>query len=276
VPLGLPQGSVTVFPTLRRVQGAIEVRFEWSAAEAARSFAGGAVHLARVMLDRQVHDLAKLAAADVRLLLAAASYFGRDALIDLLLQLACRRACFGDLDPPRTRAGFESAVDRGRADLHEMLEQAIAEVGEWLAEARTVRRLLEDPRARAQPLAAEETQAHLAELLRPQRLESLSLDWLRQVARYLKAEERRWRRIFARGGESPHVLDELEAWSSRALDLGRRAASELRRPPGLDELELWIEEYRVSLYAQELKTRVPISSARLAQQEAQIKAWLAR
>jgi ATP-dependent helicase HrpA len=276
VPLDLPQGSVAVFPALKRVRGAIEVRFEWSAAEAAQSFAEGAVHLARVMLDRQVRDLAKLAAANVRLLLAAASFFGRDALIDLLLQLACRRACFGERDPPRTREEFESAVDRGRAEVHALLEEAAAEVGGWLAEARNVRRLLEDPRARAHAPAAEETRAHLADLLRADRLQALSSDWLRQVARHVKAEERRWQRIFARGGESPHILAELDAWSSRAAALERRAAAELRRAPGLDELKLWIEEYRVSLYAQELKTRVPISAARLAQREAEIGAWLAR
>lgn len=276
VPLELPQGAVSVFPTLKQIGGAIEVRFEWSAAEAAQSFAEGAVRLARTMLDRQMRDLAKLAVADMRLLLAASAYFGRDALIDLLLQLSCRRACFADLDPPRTRDAFESAVDRGRADLHEMLERAIAEVGGWLSEARNLRRLLEDPRARAHHEAAAETQSHVTELLRPDRLEALSPDWLRQVTRYLKAEERRWQRIFARGGEPAPILAEIEAWTSRIASLEGRAASELRRPPGLEELRLWIEEYRVSLYAQELKTRVPISAARLGGREAEILAWFSR
>ena len=118
------------------------------AAEAAQSFAEGAVRLARTMLDRQMRDLAKLAVGGHAPVVGASAYFGRDALVDLLLQLSCRRACFADLDPPRTRAAFESAVDRGRADLHDMLERAIAEVGGWLSEARNLRRLLEDPRAR--------------------------------------------------------------------------------------------------------------------------------
>jgi len=208
--------------------------------------------------------------------LAASAYFGRDALVDLLLQLSCRRACFADLDPPRTRDAFESAVDRGRADLHEMLERAIAEVGGWLSEARNLRRLLEDPRARGHREAAGETQAHLTELLRPDRLQALSPDWLRQVTRYLKGEERRWQRIFARGGEPAPILAEIEAWTSRLASLEGRAASELRRPPLLEELRLWIEEYRVSLYAQELKTRVPISAARLGEREAEILAWFSR
>jgi ATP-dependent helicase HrpA len=274
--LPLQRGAAVVFPTLKRIGGAAQVRFEWSAAEAAQSFGDGAVHLARTMLERQMRDLAKLAVADMRLLLAASAYFGRDALIELLLQLCCRRACFADLDPPRTREAFESQVDRGRADLHEMLEQAIAEVGGWLAEARNVRRLFEDPRARAHAQAAGETQAHVTQMLRPDRLQALSPDWLRQVPRWLKAEERRWQRIFARGSESPQVLAELQAWSTRIAALEERAASELRRPPGLAELRLWIEEFRVSLYAQELKTRVPISAARLAEREAEVLAWFAR
>jgi ATP-dependent helicase HrpA len=113
-------------------------------------------------------------------------------------------------------------------------------------------------------------------MLRPDRLQALSPDWLRQVPRWLKAEERRWQRIFARGSESPQVLAELQAWSTRIAALEERAASELRRPPGLAELRLWIEEFRVSLYAQELKTRVPISAARLAEREAEVLAWFAR
>ena len=53
-------------------------------------------------------------------------------------------------------------------------------------------------------------------------------------------------------------------------------AAELRWTPQLAELRFWIEEYRVSLYAQELKTFGPISAARLEQRAAEIDAWLNR
>jgi ATP-dependent helicase HrpA len=53
-------------------------------------------------------------------------------------------------------------------------------------------------------------------------------------------------------------------------------AAELRWIPELDELRFWIEEYRVSLYAQELKTLGPVSAARLRARAAQIDAWLTR
>jgi len=58
--------------------------------------------------------------------------------------------------------------------------------------------------------------------------------------------------------------------------LEKQLGAELRWSPKIDELRFWIEEYRVSLYAQELKTLAPISAARLEQRAADIEAWLGR
>jgi ATP-dependent helicase HrpA len=274
--LELDGGTLTVYPTLARVGGALEVRFEWSAQEAEMRWRQSAVYLARRMLERQARDLDKTIGADAHLLLSAAAYLARDALVEMMLQLVFRRACFGDGDAPRIRAAFEAAVDRGRAQLYPGLEEIAALTAGWFSQARAVRRLLEDPRAKAHADAAEETQAHLARVLGAGAVEPLSADWLRQVTRYLRGEERRWQRVFARGVEPPQLLAELREWTARYLKLEEGARAELRRPPDLDELRLWIEEYRVSLYAQELKTVGPVSAARLEQRATDIAAWLER
>ena len=269
-------GTVQVFPTLKRRDGAVMLSFEWSAAEAALTLRQGAVHLARIMLDAQARDLTKLIRADTKLSLSAAPYFTGEALTELLLQLAFRRACFGDAAAPKTRAAFQAAVDQGRAHLHPALAEITATATGWFAEARAVRRLLEDPRARPHAAAAQETKEHLERLLNAATIDSLSPDWLRQVPRYLKAEERRWQRLFARGAESPQISRELRQWTAQGRALEMQVAAEWRRLPELDELKLWIEEYRVSLYAQELKTLGPVSAARLEERAAHIAAWISR
>jgi ATP-dependent helicase HrpA len=230
------------------------------------------------MLERQARELAKTISEDATLLLGAAPFFTGDALVDVLLQLAFRHTCF-DGPPcqlPRTRAAFESAVDRARGQLHASVAQFSAMLAGWCAEARAVRRLLDDPRARPHGAAVEETHAHLVQLLNAATIESLSPDWLRQVSRYLKAEERRWQRIFARGAEPPQILREIKEWTSRHEALARRVSAELRWLPQLDELRCWIEEYRVSLYAQELKTLGPVSAARLEERAVEIAEWISR
>ena len=124
--LELEEGPLPVFPALARAAGALEVRFEWSAEEAARGFRDGAVALARLMLERQSRDLERRIGGDAQLLLSAVPYFTRDALIDTLLDLVFRSACFAGGEPPRNRAAFESALDAGRAELHSRLEDITA------------------------------------------------------------------------------------------------------------------------------------------------------
>jgi ATP-dependent RNA helicase HrpA len=272
--IGLPEGALTVYPTLARTRGSLEVRFEWSQAEAARSWLAAGARLGRLALERQSRDLERTLGADVPLLLTATPYFTRDALIDLALDLTFRRACFDDGPAPRTRAQFEACLERGRAALHPGLDEVVAMLRGWLTQARAVRALLDDVRARRHADAAQETRDHLARLLAAGSLESLSTEWLRQVPRYLRAEERRWQRVLARGAET--LFGELRAWTLRVEALEAEARAQQRRPPQLDELELRIEEYRVSLYAQELKTLGPVSAARLEQRAAEAAACFSR
>ncbi len=274
--LELEAGPLRVYPALARSGGRVYVRFEWSVEEAARSFRHGAVALARHMLDRQARDLEKRLGGDAPLLLSAVPYFTRDALVDTLLDLIFRRACFADGEPPRARTAFEAALDLGRGELHSSLEEIASAATGWFAQARDVRRLLDDPRARALAEAAQESRAHLERVLDGSFVRSLPADWLRQVPRWLRAEERRWQRALARGSESAQVLAELREWERRCASLAERAGAEQRSPPELDALRLWIEEYRVSLYAQDLKTVGPVSAARLAERAATLDAWLVR
>jgi ATP-dependent helicase HrpA len=276
VPLALEHGTLWVFPTLAQAAQGLELRYEWSAAEAGRSWRQGAVHLARILLAAQARDLGKTLAGNASLLLAASPYAQSNALIDTVLQLVFRRACFGDAEAPRTREAYEKAIDQGRVRLYPCLDEIVTVAMTWFSEARAVRRALDDPRLRPLADAVDESNGHLRRLLNVGALESISADWLRQLPRYLKAEERRWQRSAARGGESPLIARELQGWWARYQALEKQLGAELRWIPELDDFRGWIEEYRVSLYAQELKTLGPISAARLAQRAAEIEAWIAR
>ena len=275
VPLAVESGTVLVYPTLTETGQGLEVRYEWSAAEAARSWRLGATQLARAVLSAQARDLGKAIAANAPLLLAASPYTTGAAWVETLLQLTFRRACFGDSAAPRVREAFNQAVDQGRARLHPCLEEIAGTAMQWFTEARAVRRSIDGATTKGSA-HAEESKAHLQRLLSAAALQSFSGDWLRQVPRYLKAEERRWQRNAARGLEPPHILRELNAQSVRYESLAAQLAAELRWIPQLDELRGWMEEYRVSLYAQELKTLGPVSAARLDARAAEIDAWIAR
>jgi ATP-dependent helicase HrpA len=259
-----------------RREGWLEFAFEWSQAEAQREWVQAAPYLARLVLGAHARDLTKRLASQTSLLLAAGPYLTSDELIDLLLQWVFRRACFADRDPPRSRTLFDAAVERGRERLHSAADDISASALKWFTEARAARRLFDDPRARAHSEAARESHEHLRRLLNAHSLAGLSADGLRQVPRHVKAEERRWERLLARGSEPQAVGQGIQTWSARLESIETQLAAEHRWIPQLDDLRLWIEEYRVSLYAQELKTLGPVSAARLTARAAEIEAWLTR
>jgi ATP-dependent helicase HrpA len=276
VPLSLEQGTLLVYPALQQVERRLELQYEWSAAEAQRAWRDGSARLARVMLERQARDLGKTVASSVALVLSASPYLTSGELVDTLLQLAFRNACFGAAEAPRTRADFEQQVDQGRERLYPSLEEVMDAAAGWFSAASAVRMQLPDARQRALEESAAETRAHMLQILNARVLQTGSQDWLRQIPRYLKAEQRRWQRSTVRGSEPAPILGELRRWSTRVQDLEKQLDAELRFIPQLDEFRFWVEEYRVSLYAQELKTLGPISAARLQQRAAEIDAWLAR
>jgi ATP-dependent helicase HrpA len=274
--LEVEQGAITVFPTLALSEQGLRVRFDWSAVEGERSWWNGSVRLARSMLDRQTRDLGKSIGAQVPLLLSATPYLGSDALIDVLLQRAFRGACFGEEPAPRTREAFEACVEGARERLYSAVDEVSASARGWFADAAGVRQALDDPRNRSMPDAGEESREHLRRLLSAGLLQDVSSDWLRQWPRYLKAELRRWQRNASRGSEPKQVLREIKDWTARYAALAEQLAQEMRWTPLIDELRLWIEEFRVSLYAQELKTLGPVSASRLSQRVAEIEAWITR
>ena len=269
-------GFLTLYPTLSAHEGALTVQLECSQDEAAMRWFDSAVGLACLMLPGQVRALAKKAAGSAPLILSASPYMSSTELKDTVVHLAVRKACFGDAEAPRTRHGFEEALERGRGELHQAMDEMLAALSAWLAEAGAVRRLLEEPRVLSLREAAEESREHLRGLLSGAAIRGAAPHWLGQLPRYLKAEQRRWQRNGARAAEPAQVLLEIRHFTQRRRHLLKEAGAQQRANRGLADLRFWSEEFRVSLYAQELKTLAPISAARLEQRAAEVEAWLTR
>ena len=84
---------------------------------------------------------------------------------------------------------------------------------------------------------------------------------LQEFPRYLQAIEQRLEKL----GRDPRRDAQLAA-EIAPLETRYRARVKVERglkPPGEDDFRWLLEEFRVSLFAQQLKTRVPVSARRL-------------
>jgi ATP-dependent helicase HrpA len=179
-----------------------------------------------------------------------------------IIDLALDRAFLGD-PLPHDEASFRRRVDEGRGRLtliaNEVARGALAVLTEFAAATRK----LKD--ARPAKDVADDIQAQLARLM-PKRFVGIT-PWaqLAHLPRYLKAIVMRldkWRADPARDSARLAELRPIEQRYWRTV-AERKGVADTR----LDEFRWLLEELRVSLFAQELRTPQPVSVKRLE------KAW---
>ena len=185
-----------------------------------------------------------------------------DRLLADVLAAATDRAFLGEDPMPRTEQAFADQVKRARTRLPAVAEGAFRLLAAIAAEhAALAQRLASLPAAQSR-LAAE-VRAQRDALVYPGFFAATPWPQLAHLPRYLKALDRR----LVKFGERPdrdgkHAEQVAELWQRYRERAGRNAQS-ARSEPALEAFRWLLEELRVSLFAQELKTPVPVSFKRV-------------
>jgi len=231
-----------------------------SAGEAEACSRAGVARLAVLALPRQAKDLRRRIVEDRELTLLVQGLELARPLREAIVDRAFAE-CFAPVEAPlpRSRADFDARIDARRAALHEMADRVTEEIRTVLRGWRLV--CAARARAAAFGAAVADIEAQLALLLPPDFIASTPEPWLAELPRYLAAIARR--------------LDRLPGNERRDSELARRVApfaaawrklAQQQTPlgPAAQRFRWMVEELRVSLFAQDLGTRMPVSEKRLA------------
>ena len=250
VPVGEHAGvPVDAYPALVSEEDGVALRLRRSPEAAAADGQRGLFRLFELELRYELawleRDLRALRAVGV----AAATFAPVEKLQEQALGALRQWAC-GRPVAPLTAAGFMRELEHIRADLRGVVPRLIDRLREIFALRQA---LLTHPQP--YPGLAED----LAALLPPDFPATTPFPRLAQLPRYLQAMKvraDRWRQNPARDGERARRL----APYVRAVAAWRRAAGPTA---DVDRLRWLVEEFRVSLFAQELGTVEPVSAVRL-------------
>jgi ATP-dependent helicase HrpA len=112
-----------------------------------------------------------------------------------------------------------------------------------------------------------DTQEQLQHLVYPGFLTATPVAWLAQLPRFLKAAEVRLGKIFDAGAARDAAnLQVIKPLWRRYLERRHAHRQAGVIDPELEKYRWMVEELRVSMFAQELKTSIPISPQRLEKQ----------
>ncbi len=208
-------------------------------------------------------------------LVLAGAGLERAALADDLIDAAYVAAMELDADLPRTREQFTQLLERGRGEVVSRANDVEATLLNSLEVVAQLRHALSGLDKGKWQGSVDDMQQQLAALLQPGFLRDTPADWFAQYPRYMKALLNRVQRLagqFAKDEQYTAMLETLQAPLATALE--EREGLLL----SCDEARLYrwmLEEFRVSLFAQNLGTRQAVSEKRLRQQWDKVRQWLA-
>ncbi|HEU4412868.1 MAG TPA: ATP-dependent RNA helicase HrpA [Polyangiaceae bacterium] len=163
---------------------------------------------------------------------------------------------------PRTRRAYEERLRSGRAQLGDALA-GLARLARDTIEAVAALAAKLEASARVRPLpppALDDLRSQLAHLLPKDAFFAYPPERLRQLPRYLRAAHVRVERL----ANDPVKDREKQALVQPFWDnYLRRLGDPDTDPAALDDYRWLVEEYRVSVFAPELKAAVPVSPQRL-------------
>ncbi|MGH8665913.1 MAG: ATP-dependent RNA helicase HrpA [Burkholderiales bacterium] len=240
-----------------------------TAAKAQAETRMGTTRLARLTLKDQVRALERLFTPGKQLALAYIAYGSGDQLRESLLQASLNRALWTDPAPVRTRGQFEAKLKQARARLQVVGQEYLRLAEALLGEAHALHKAIEAPPAQAYRHATIDLERQLDALVFPGFIAQVPYEHLQHYPRYLAAMSRRLQKLPQAPDRDEQHSHELSRWQQQLQSRAERNRKSGLVEPALDEFRWMLEEQRVSLFAQELKTPYPVSYKRLA------RAWAA-
>ena len=266
VDVGQQGWKVLQFPGLQDAGKSVGVRLYDTLFAARRASTYGLVRLAMIALPSDTRQLRSLPPFPVTLQPVLVGLgLKEDVLRDDILRRAIAAACgFLDEEIPRAADAFVERICERKNRFYSGAKAISESVADWLEAAGRLSDGLARLRGDVFQRAAEDMQGQLRGLLCAGFLLYTPERHLRRYGRYLRGMDVRVERLRVSPQKDAVKLDRL----SPHLDRWREASGKSMPgdPEALETYRWMLEEWRISLFAQELGTLFPVSAKRLDRQ----------
>ena len=161
--------------------------------------------------------------------------------------------------PVWTEAGFDRLIAAGRDRFGDTLASVTATASSMVSTLVTVQRQLAKITAPPFQPAVVDVRAHLERLVYPGFVGGVGFERLDDIDRYLRAIERRLLNLANNHGRDTELMARCRRLEAEFDDL----IATVTPSAAVEELAWMLEEFRVSSFAQQLRTPVPVSEKRI-------------
>ncbi|AAZ97961.1 ATP-dependent helicase HrpA [Thiobacillus denitrificans ATCC 25259] len=251
--------ELTGYPALVDTGTSVDLRLIDTAEAARGETRRGVIRLLRLALAAQFKQLDKDLGRETALALKFRTLGSPETLRAHLLDAIAARALLGDDETPRDAKAFARQKERAKPRVAVVKQALLRDVAEILdLHAQVAARLAAKPQFTA--VMRDET-AHLAALVPSDFITATPWPRLKDLPRYLRGILKRLEKLPAAEQRDARAMAGVLTLQNKYQ--ARRAQVRGELPAALDDFRWQLEELRVSLFAQELKTPYPVSVKRL-------------
>jgi ATP-dependent helicase HrpA len=257
--LEIQQGKQTLigFPALVDKNTHCDLEVFDDPAEAARVHRTGLRRLFALQLKEQLKYLEKNIPGLQQMGMQFMSLGSQEELRDQIIQAGLERACMQE-PLPKNADEFNRSKDEGKSRLGLLVNEIARLASQILAEYYTLPKKLQG--AKAHPQSVADMQSQLQALVGKRFIADNDYVQLAHFPRYLKAVNVRLEKLRT---DPPRDARLMSEWTQVAAPWQRAQKGQKSADPKMTEFRWLLEELRVSLFAQELRTPMPVSVKRL-------------
>jgi len=263
--------TITQFPALIDAGESAALRLAETASQAELWTRGGARRLFVLAERRELKAQVQWLPGIEKVRLFAAPLSKERPIDEQLIDLLADRAFYAASGVPRTPDDYEAQRLFGRKEIVPSVQHLSRIVLPLFEAYHNIRLALEQKRPDAWKYLVDDLRQQLADLMPVGFLANTPWQWLQHYPRYLKGMSLRLQKMASGGpARDKQSFDQLAprvtVWRERSEQLARQGKIE----PELTQYRWMLEELRISLFAQELGTSMPVSPQRLDKQLAKV------
>jgi ATP-dependent helicase HrpA len=255
--------TVLGYPALSDEAATVSLKVYDSAEEAEKAHRAGLLRLFMLQLREQVKYLDKNVPGLAQMGMQYMALGSAEDLKRQIIDLTFERACLSD-PLPATPEAFKARCAESKARLGLIMQEVCRMVGAVLSEWQAATKKL--PAFKVHAAATQDIEAQLKRLMGKRFVAETPFDRLQHYPRYFKGIQVRLDKLKADPARDARSMAEYAPlWTSyerRLTQLAKQGSSD----PQIEQFRWLLEELRISLFAQELRTPVPVSVKRLQKQ----------
>jgi len=266
--------SIKAWPALRDCGESVAIEVLDNPLTADKISRQGQLRLALLKGREQVKYLGKNLLRGTELALKAASIGNRQELVTALINTSFQEAIFSGKQVLRQQQDFDQAYQSGIGQVVDIAQQHAANIEAVLPQLHSNQKQLRSLGLSA-IYAKDDINQQVQWLFLPQTLSTVSLDKTSQYPRLIRGMQIRIEKLGSQISKDRSYIQQLENFAEPIKGVqGQMLSYDLEE--AIWEFHWLLEEYRVSLFAQQLKTRVPVSEKRLKKHWSDIRDRLRR